>query len=385
MINNNGAMTAYRVAIIKISIIILQHPIRLGFCFLGTCYFGFVMGWGAVTSEIAAIAVLLTFVVAYVNNFYWLSELRRMPFPLTDKQVAWLPLGIWAALLSLWTLMFALGTCLNVHHPECTPAEMMQIAIVSAFFLLVVTRVFLRFIWVILVLLQNPFNKSSAEFFIPLAHQYWPWALLGVIYLIWDAPQVMHIISRCDEGGKQNPFNSQQDFTIPLRPTLRVALGNAVCVALIMLYVLGSMGLLDGPAAAADILRHFAQYKNFPYIAAGIGIALAAAGVGLWKRIRASGFSVAASVPRWLACSTGFGFSLAYFMGILSGKVSICASCRKPVMVWMEHCPHCEGQGVESEKKLWYQQVIFADNFDPLAMFYRVMIPVFLIMGLTVR
>jgi hypothetical protein len=329
--------------------------------------------------------VLLPFlglIFTYVMGLH--TRLSEMLFPVTDRQIAWIPLSVWG----LVTLAGATGLILGQTWALVTGHITLRETIfywLSLFSVLPIGLFFYLLIWrmcrihVMVITGLWPVSSSALKEFYPLLPDWvmtcclngWPLWAAGCLFLIWEAP---HMTARLRRLNYQEVKGFPVTLRIPeLNDPVRHTWPTRLADGLLALAILGMIpalfiqfGILSGGKS---------------YLVVG-QMALLLVGMysiwvrGVWKQTRASGMGRRRAALVTLIQMTVFGYAFRNRMGVARGKVVQCPVCRNDRMVWQKECPHCVGHSVENESRVLEQQPPRISRFyprhDPEALFFRV-------------
>jgi hypothetical protein len=332
--------------------------------------------------------------------------LDSTPFPVTDRQAAWLPL----AAIGLTTLAGLAGIALTAlafsgngfevmtqsnGKPLGASAQDLWLVVACAFpclmfFALLFWRVvrimpaMIGFAGVIFPLIlpimsQPPGSSASHDIFQPWIVAWAPWwavlALFGCVFLAWEAPfQVA--TARCI--GFMESFSTifnlrNRQLIGPARPTWPTRLADSL-MALFVLAFYAVLFLHKGFWTATTGMHGMIVIF---VVAMVFGISRGA--LNLWRLNRASGLGTARALLALAVELTVVGYLFRDYFGVARGLHVRCAHCGGWRMAWSATCPACHDRspGLQAGAARARQTVpsgLWAVIFPPRL--WKVMIPI---------
>lgn len=321
------------------------------------------------------------------------SLLRDMIFPITDRQLAWIPMAAWGLVSLAGAVGLLAGQVLMI-------ADVEQIA--SYWFSAVQTGAPVLFI-LLLMWRGLRLNAGFAGFlgFFPavvlspgkgglitprvaeLCLSGWPLWTLACIFLIWEAPRQMAVLRRLDyvEGGSGSLFKVRTlRLDGPVRLTWPTRLADLLTALLVL--VLLSNFLVHIPSSPVELIRRNPFIIFFVFLLF-LPIAFL---THCWRINRASGMRPLRALAMLMVEMTGIGYFLRDFMGVARGAYVRCAFCANWRMAWQSECLACGDSRPGISKQPGENQSAVRLLFSPHprcdqgAFFFRVMVPIYLVM-----
>jgi hypothetical protein len=332
--------------------------------------------------EYLALIPFFSLIFTYAMGLH--TRLSETLFPVTDRQVAWIPMAVWG----LVTLAGAAGLILGqgwafvtghikFHETVSYWFSLFSVLPIGLFFYLLLWRVCR--INVLTITSLVPFSSSALKKLYPMLPDWvatcclngWPLWVAGCLFLIWEAPHQTASLRRLN-------YREVKGFPVTLRipeqnEPVRHTWPTRLADGLMALAILGMI-----PAI-------FIQFGNLSggksYLVVGL-LALLLLGMysiwvrEIWKQTRASGMEKRrAALVTWVQM-TIVGYMFRDRMGVARGQVVQCPVCQNGRMVWQKECPHCAGHpaGGEFEAREQPPRPIsrFYPRHDPEALFFRV-------------
>ncbi len=346
--------------------------------------------------------VFLLFVGLILTNLLNLPAfLNRMTFfPVTDRQVAWIPMAVWGGLFLSGTLGVILGQWFGfttgvISFNETPLIHFSSIQVVPfVFFLLLLLQrtqiidtgmVFALICFAVIIMDSVIFKNSIIEIentppeWMLFGHTVWPLWILGSLLLIWEAPQKTAALRQVEFQESETALGNNRRIPNTSGPfhrtwvTTLVDTGTGTLVALIfgtgMVYM-----TLDA------FFLHQIVEKNIYTLVMGLGslLFLIFFLIKTWNQNRASGMSRSRATIILLIEIPGVGYGMRDWLGVSRGTICHCRSCRNLRLVWHRVCPHCANRSIsakprsqeEKRKKSWLSQLW--PEHDPEALAFRV-------------
>jgi len=317
------------------------------------------------------------------------TRLHKMPFPVTNRQFAYLPIvayaiGWLAATVGL--LLGQMGALWFTHgNPFPLMADTLRPALAFLPWLGVLLLIFVRqlrngtvfLLYIGFLPLIGGWDMSALSSLISFL---WPVALALIVWLLYEAPA--HAIGARQCTLTTNPYGTAmpdpwsgpevfRSRTVPVTVVLLMC-GSATALYLILL----TLGLpVPGGGTSSPVYRAFM----------GLGIPLAgfAWGREMARQTRASGFSQGMT-----ALLTPVRLLLVFepfvtLIGIRRGTMVRCGQCRSSRFAWQRACPHCE-RAVEAS----HEPVVKVRRSlvpDVLTFVYRIYLPMTLLLIMIFR
>ena len=316
-------------------------------------------------------------------------------FPVTDRQVAWIPMAAWG----LTTLAGAVGLLLGQVFVAIAGGKIPFYDIASYWFPLARLTPAILFLLLIMwrfgrmnagfwgfmgflpsILMPRSLTPQAIEFYLAG----WPVWALGCVFLVWEAPRQTAVLRRMDYQESGSGFFKARTLRLdgPARLTWPTRLADLLgSVVLVVVCVLVFIHVVFAPAD---------QIRRNPFLLFFLFLLLIPIGwlVNGWRRNRASGMEPGRASIVLLVKMTGVGYLFRDLMGVTKGSVARCAFCGGWRMVWQTKCPACGDTRpaiVKGEKDgSPGMGRFYLPRHDPGAIAYRVFIPLYLLFGIIV-
>ena len=345
----------------------------------------------AVTLQFLSAAFALLF--ACFAGFH--TGLFKLPFPVTHRQLAWIPTlclaALWAAggagaLAGIGTLSLTGGPAYALPHWAPFLLAILK-TFPLAFLTLAVADRLLRYLGLaaagfvgfpVFFIVGDRLDALGA---LALYHYGWPLCIVLGVFFILEAPA--HIAAMEYPALVKQGLVSTYVRTpgAPIRtPAIKIwaDLLMALIALLVAILFLSRLGLSSGSGSVSMFLKIYL---------AGMAV-LAMFGIrSAWRSAHANGFATGKTVVVFLMKCSLVLLPIAWVWGAKRGVVATCDRCRHYKFLWARHCPHCghanQGNVVRvSPLHLWKQ-----DKGMPLKkrqvsprMLYRVIFPAYLLM-----
>ena len=274
---------------------------------------------------------------------------NRLPFPVSVRQRAWLPMiafgiicaagGLAITLAALWqptvpySLLWSLPSVLG-RIPLYLLAFMVVIRIVRG-------KPFLIgfLFWFPIFIRSDRFEWFDAC--LSSYSLWWPLALAALAYYVWEAPAHLGQQDRLMVGqtGGIHSFPIR-DMQISERRVPRSWMGDAIEHAMLPIAGLLFFTIILKSGTFFDGLSY--PFLIFPLLVIGSAVMMFRA---FFHQAQCSGFSTPRAIGLGLMQMTAILVPLAQAMGVRKGLAAWCDSCRKRKFVWQFKCPHCENPG----------------------------------------
>jgi hypothetical protein len=252
------------------------------------------------------------------------SHLRLWMFPASDRQAAWLTLGIagalWAAALASVFLaqalalatghkMFHYGNPYDIARTWREGAAWLPLALFTIVSMLRLTRLspfFFSFLVLAVFVGATERPLADAGPVVAWLHEAWPLWLALAAFLVWEGPSHWGLVRRLHWIEQKNVPGfawGYPDLTGPMRPTLRNDLADVVMV-------------LPFLAAGWMISLRWSGSLLFWVM---LPIAVSGFACGFYRQLRASGLGQASAVALMAARLTGVLHPLARWAGVKGG------------------------------------------------------------------
>jgi hypothetical protein len=343
-----------------------------------------------------------------------LTDLLKLPafldqmtfFPVTDRQVAWMPMAVWGGLSLSGAFGVILGQGVGIitgkisfNETILTYLFSLQVVPLALFLLLLFQRInpiqggmggFMLW-FVIQNVLTSKNVKTTPPEWMFFGHTVWPLWILGSLLLIWEAPQKTAALRRVElQESETAPENNRRipNTSGPFHQTWVTALLDSVTGSL---FALG-IGTLMVYMALDAFPRHLTVERNIYCLVMGLGalLILIFLLIKAWNRNLASGMSRSRATVVLLIEMTGIGYGIRDWLGVSRGEICRCRSCRNLRMVWHKVCPHCANRSTpvgshpqeEKRKRSWTSQLW--PEHDPEALGFRLIGLIFIVVMIVV-
>jgi len=312
------------------------------------------------------------------------TRLSETLFPVTDRQVAWIPMAVWG----LVTLAGAAGLILGqgwalvtghikFHETVSYWFSLFSVLPIGLFFYLLLWRggrINVGFIGGLV-----PFSSSALKKLYPMLPDWvvtcclygWPLWAAGCLFLIWEAPHMAASLRRLNyREVKGFPVTLRiPEQNEPVRPTWPTRLADGL-MALAILGMIPAIFIRFGILSGGKL---FLVVGNLTLLLLGMYSIWVRE---IWKQTRASGMGKRrAALVTWVLM-TVFGYAFRDQMGVARGQVVPCPVCRNDRMVWQKECPHCAGHPTggefEAQEQPPHPISRFCPRHDPEALTFRV-------------
>jgi hypothetical protein len=322
--------------------------------------------------------------------------LGRTLFPVTDRQVAWIPLTVWGlvTLSGLAGLATGQGIAVLAGWPFFRDGFQQDLTTLPflpfvLFLLLILWRgdrispgaTLLVFLMFCIFTSLNYWISDSLEAatshpakwpLIPsslLTHPVftaWPVWILGCLFLIWEGPQQTATLRRREFENQNDsiPNLGFSTFQGPIRRTWPTHLMDGLIPFVWFSYFLN--------ITTKNIQQiHFSRNDLFVFIL------LSCYFIHAWKQSRGSGLGRVRSAAISLLGMTLVGYvALRDRLGVARGTVARCPFCHNWRMVWYRECPHCGDHQSETTARSRQEtpsplKVLLWPRHDPAALFFR--------------
>lgn len=343
-------------------------------------------------NEFPGIAFLLTLLVGLLRMH---TRIYEMPFPVSDRQAAWLPIGamglVWLAALA--GMVLGLPFSIVRGHAQAGQAaadiiHWLRWLPASAFALLFMLRLvqynfgFIGFLGMAPQLFISQVKSQHSVFAAQVGGGWWPALLLaGSLFLIWEAPEQWGMLRRLNVMPNSSFVKVVVwDLTGPRRIKWRTRLADMLMftagIALLILCLRPLAPLAR--EALKDPALYFSRNPYLLFFLFLLVIPVVYIRVG-WRRYRACGYGPLASVLLLL-----LPFPISGLGRVGQGSVTRCGFCGRYKFAWQARCPHCqeagEGTPVARREACLKEKRIFIAATDPVLMIYRIIIPLQLLM-----
>ncbi len=304
------------------------------------------LGMGASNLEFAPWTLLVSLCVvlflACFTGFH--AELFKMPFPMTYRQLAWIPT---CCLATLWAAGFAgamtgIGMLSILHgHAYAPPifAAMLK-TIPIAFLIFAVGDRLLRhsgagaaYMYILLVITAARF--WGTEHALVLYEYGWPLCIVLGVYFIFEAPTHIAAMEYPVMIKKGAASASVRMRGAPFRsPTIKVYAD--------LLMTLPCLIWASWLVSKLDALPHLADMSIYAQVCSiALGVFAVFCILYAWVSTRANGLSPERTVVIFLMKCSIVLLPIAWALGAKRGSLTLCAHCRRFKFVWACHCPHC--------------------------------------------
>jgi hypothetical protein len=284
------------------------------------------------------------------------TRLSETLFPVTDRQVAWIPMAVWGLVTLAGTAGLILGQTwalvtghIKLHETASYWLSLFSFLPIGLFFYLLLWRVCR--INVIAITCLGPVSSSALKKLYPLLPDWvvtcclnaWPLWAAGCLFLIWEAPHQMASLLRLNyREVKGFPFTLRYRNSTTRSPHLAHPLADGL-MALAILGMIPALFIQFGSLSGGKLFLIVGQWALFLLVMYCVWVR------GIWKQTRASGMGIRRAALVTGVQMTVFGYAFRNQMGVARGKVVPCPVCRNDRMAWQKECPHCVGHPAGSE------------------------------------
>ena len=294
-----------------------------------------------------------------LSFFLWFQTgCNRLPFPVSVRQRAWLPMIafgiIWAA--GGLAVFFAILWLSTWPYPllSAIPSVVGRIPLYLLAFMIVFRMFRSKPYMICVVVCFSTFTQSGeSEWFEACILSYplwWPLPLAAIAYYVWEAPIQLGRQDRLLVGQTAGTYSFPiRDMNISERRVPLSWIGDVIeygmmVAACILFYstTLQSVTLLD-PLSYTWLL--------IPLL---LTISLVMMCRGFFQQAQCSGFGVPSAFGLALMQMTAILVPLVQALGVQKGLAACCDRCQKRKFTWQSKCPHCDnpGPGTVSNKRV---------------------------------
>ena len=328
------------------------------------------------------------------------SRLTGWLFPVSDRQIAWLPMMalalIWLAGLAGLVLGETMASLLKPSpafhfadywnpHLRFFPATLLLLLILLR--ILRTSPGFIGFLGFLPFWLGFP---GSSDFRATAVGQVlvggWPVCVAGAVFLIWEAPAHWAALRRLNEikVGWFDTDTTVRDLNGPIRVKKRTLMADALLGAIALALIVNWVALIAPQFSnLSEVVEKsgpflFAYLFLIPSLLLPLGLA-----VSSYRHLRASSFGPMIAALFTLARLTIVLSPLAHALGAGRGALARCDFCAGYRFAWQARCPHCgeagEGTPLSRAHQRRFERSWFVPFADPEAFLYRIIIPAQLI------
>lgn len=294
----------------------------------------------------------------------WVMGLHRRlgetMFPVTDRQVAWIPMATWAlattagtvGLLASQIVAVLCGTTLDdLAGNWLATARMLPRDLLVLLLLWRTVRMNSRLVfgWFIgaMALLALFDNSGMGREWAAAMSPWWPMMAALCVFLVWEAPRQTAMLRRLDwQVAIKGDPNAEMRFPEKGAPVTRPHWASRSMDALLGLALAGVAVFFLVPPfvrvfSAARLLQALAPSEW--WVLALVLWCLGSWAKAGWLRNRASGMGPLRASVVLLLEATVVGFFFRDLMGVARGSVERCKRCGGWRLVWQAGCPACGG------------------------------------------
>jgi hypothetical protein len=333
----------------------------------------------------------LTFALVFSCLAGFHTALFKLPFPVTHRQLAWIPtlcLGaLWAAGfaglfagISVFSIMSGYGL-----SPWIPFVVAVLKSVPFAFLIFALGDRVIRYLGFGAIGFAGLFQffyigepLEGMDFALELYHYGWPLCIALGIFLILEGPT--HIAAmECPFPSKQGLVNlNVRQPGSPIRsPTIKIW-ADMLMVLPCLLLVIWYFSRLH----LSSNLDHMSTFFRIYFV--GIGVAALFGIRFAWQSAQANGFTPGKSIVVFLMKCSMVLWPISMALGAKRGVVATCDQCRQYKFLWGFHCPHCghvnHGTAVRTFPTLpWRKNIDAQPKKKPVwtsRSVYRIFIPV---------
>lgn len=317
---------------------------------LANAIFMFFLGLASWYEAFPLVAAFLALTMAVVMNLH--RGLHRMIFPVSDRQVAWLPMFItallWLAGLAGLLLVQIIKILADFHEFVPTVENWLHwlpAMPFSVFCIVAVLRAerinkgYSLIAITLIILYPYPLPWGAQD--IPLPHA-WRIFLPASLFLILEAPAHWASLRLRGASATSKPSELEWDSSAPtpFRPITLV--GDAILWFLIFPFAAGlAYYLVQGMRRLLQNPRLLVQNPAYLLLLLTFNMPWHLARA-LYHQHRASGFRPMASLGLLALRATLVLNPLVTALGVRRGQAIRCFFCGQPMLIWLERCPHCQ-------------------------------------------
>lgn len=323
-------------------------------------------------------------------------------FPVTNRQLAWIPMGVWAMVTLSGFAGITLGR-LTGFTDSNNFLQTNNFLLESAcywsaltFLYLIIWRVVQinrSHVWVLpmsyiyLSKAAKTYEDAASAWADRLIHA-WPLWMLGCGFLLYEAPRLTAALRRLEHGDGSwlDSMNQKAWLQSPVRPAAVSCIANAMTG--ILLAAVATCYLVVQLELSASLSNLTTTIKSHWPIPLFMGFFLLWTIRILWQTNRASGLTRSQALRVLLLELTIVGYAFRDRLGVARGAIGECVHCGNPRMAWHTQCPHC-GDGLPTtapeisvatdDRTSRYRT---AWQNDPGALIFRRVIPVYLFIAI---
>ncbi|MBT4823336.1 MAG: hypothetical protein HN742_30080 [Lentisphaerae bacterium] len=296
--------------------------------------------------------ICLGALLAVALTAFVLSPFRpsRLPFPVSVRQRAWLPVLVFVLLWASGGASITVTLLLKGLNPFAaseqvhSPFVPLLLCFLAFLFCLRVWRSKPHFVGGIGLLFALPTTIQNSPVLSAWGQAYWVWgpaAFVAVVFYLWEAPIQLARVDRFPTAQSAVPwFPRFPDLTIASPPHPVVCVGDTLEIAFLL-------------ALASAFLSSVVFGRSFHTIPTvlrwgypcGLGYGFVCFARTLFRNARAGGLSHVSALGLAGMQSTLILHPLGLFLGAKKGVLAVCTRCNAGKFLWMTHCRHCENRG----------------------------------------
>ena len=359
----------------RTALLLLRPHRRIIFIMMAVC-----LGYIVIAGLEGKLEPIVLVGVPFITTVLTMVQIRlwESPFPVSNRQLAWIPMGMWAVAM-LGSLLVACVMVVLGSQEVVTPMS----HLVSLWLLAVLVVCYLRrFASNVVYALPVFLTQNRTDWVVhPIVVTLSPLMVVAIIYLVWEAPMQVSLWRRRDFSAPDFTGSRHVDFTSPVRPILWGSVTNSIAygVALAVGGYLVWAEIIAPPDTSNSLAGSNKSASTL--VACLVLVIIGACFVHIWQRVRASGFTGFDFVWRWLLGISLVGQPFLPYTGVKSGIARRCPLCHNSRLVWMQQCPHCgrsdTNEKVAAKKSVWRRQFMAR---DPIAVSYRLMFFIMLVL-----